>query len=265
MTASAIPVAGARRARMGRYALWQAGDFVINIAIITIILFALIGVVALMNLHLQEEIALSQKRTLPPMMKLTIFRDIYAMFAMVAPIIAVSGVISQDRSAGFTRFLFAKPVSPRWFYFQSLFVRFVGYLVVGHILILAYSFYEPPAYTPKMLVDLTVNFLIVGGITFLFSAVSKYDGLLAIVALLTSSIFWSKWERAQGWRHAVVDILPPVERVGELHAWVLGMNPLGSIADVPFPTKWALWLAGYGLACIVLGLYLLRRIPLTRA
>jgi hypothetical protein len=264
MTVPAVSIPR-RRALMGRYALWQAGDFVINVGIITIILFGLLGVIAIMQIRLNEQYFIASHRTMPLAGRLGPFLEVFAMFTMVGPIIAMSGVVSQDRTSGYTRFLFAKPVSPRAFYLQSVAVRMIGYLVVGHILVLAYSFYQPPSYTVRFVADMLLSFISVGGILFLFSVASRYDGLLLVVFLLLGSIVRDSWEKAAGIKHAVTFLFPPVNHVGDLHHWVVGVNGVGSMAAVEFPAKWVWWNAGYGLACGILGLYLLRKVPLTKA
>jgi hypothetical protein len=268
MTAPAVSSPGfpRRHARMGRYALWQTSDFVINTAIITIILFGLLGFLSVMQIHTAEQYygMRHPPQPMPLQAKLNIFLQIYGIFATVAPIICLSGIVSQDRTSGYTRFLFAKPVSPRWFYTQSLLIRLAGFLVIGHALLFWYGLYEPPAYTSRFLVDMLVTFASIGGVVFLLSVISKFDGLVSVVVLLVSAIVWGKWETATGFKHALTYLLPPVEKSGDLHQWVLQLNTMGSIGEVAFPTKWALWSAGYGLACMVLGLYLLRKIPLTK-
>jgi hypothetical protein len=264
MTTSTIPVPR-RHARLGRYALWQAGDFAMNVGIISVILFALLGVVTWMNLHAMEEFYIARRQPFPLGTKLIVFKDAFAAFVMVAPIISLSGIVSQDRTLGYTRFFFSKPVSPRVYYAQSFLVRLLGYLVVGHVLVLTWAYFELPGYTVRFVGDMVLGFVAVGGIVFLISVVSRFDGLVAIVALLLAEIFWSKWETVTGIKHWLTYLLPPVNHIGDLHAWLVGVDAMASVVPIPFPTKWALWNAGYGLACLALGLYLLRRIPLTKA
>lgn len=260
-----------RHARMASYALWQSRDFVMNIAIISLLLFGLLGTLSIMQIHLNEQMYMMQKvpRPMPESAKLMMFGQVYAVFAMVAPIICLSGIVSQDRAMGYTRFLFAKPVSVASYYFQALLVRFAGFLVLGHVLLLAYGLFEPPTYTPRMLVDMTICFVAIGGVVFLVSVLSRFDGLVAIVALLLSSVIWGLWREKEGIRYWLTNLVPPILKIGDVHDWMVGQR-LGSVPfgvpPVPeFPWKWALWSAGYGLACFALGLYLLRRIPLTKA
>lgn len=263
MSVSVVPFAR-RRAQLGRYALWQLGDFGFNVAIITIVLFGLIGFLGMMQISAAEAMYAGMHKEFPLSSRLSVFRDLFASFGMIAPIVALSGFISQDRASGYTRFLFSKPLAPRRFYLQSYLVRLGGYLVVGSVLVAAWSFWQPPTLSLKLIVDMALMFVAVGGIVLLFSALSKYDGLLVVVFLLITEITRETWEKRDGIRQAVTYIFPPFNHIGELHSWAVGLTQGNNVAVVDFPVKWALWNAGYGLACGILGLYLLRKIPLTK-
>jgi len=256
-----------RSARLGRYSAWQSRDFVINVAILTVVLFALIGGVEIMQLRFQERVMAGRQfqRPMSINVKLMQFLSIYGMFSIVAPIIATSGIVSQDRTLGYTRFLFSKPLSVRSFYLQSFLVRLIGLLALGQILVLAYGHFEPPAYTPRFLAEMSISFLSVAGVVFLLSTVTRYDGLLAIVFFLLGTLVRSRWESAGGLGQALTYLFPPIDQSEQLRRWVLGLGPMGELISPNFPWKVVLWNGGYGLACLVLGLYLLRRIPLTKA
>lgn len=259
-----------RQARLARYSTWQFRDFAINIAVLTLILFALIGGVEIMQLHMQEAMLAARRDRLgnplqfPLGAKLSQFLAIYGMFSIVAPIVATSSVVSQDRTLGYTRFLFSKPLSVRTYYAQSLLVRFIGFLVIGQALAAAYGHFEPPSYTPRFLLEMSVSFLSIGGIVFLLSVVSRYDGILAIVFFLLATVVRSHWDKA-GVGHVFTYLFPPIDRSDELRRWVLGLDPMGAVSPPAFPWTPVLWNSGYGLACLLVGLYLLRRIPLTKA
>lgn len=254
-----------RRARLLAYARWQALDFTINIGIVSLVLFGLLGVIALIDIHTSEAVFARMGKTMPLTGKLQAFLQIWGMFAAVGPIIATTGVVSQDRTAGYSRFLFAKPLSPPLFYLQSWLVRLAGFLAVGTMLAAAYSLYEPPAFGWRFLVDMAVSFVSMGGVVFLFSVITRFDGLIAAVVLLVAEVAWVKWEGAAGVRHVLIYVLPPVSHLGAPHYWLLGFNALYKLADVPFPTNWVAWNVGYGLACLLLGFYLLRKLSLTKA
>lgn len=267
MTGAAItttpPALG--RARLARYALWQIKDFWINIGVVSIVLFGLLGMISFMELRALQAMITAQHRTWRDLFATQHFQGPYGMFAAVGPIIALSGIVSQDRTMGYARFLFAKPLSPLRFYAQSLLVRYLGYLVVGHVLLFAWMRYWPPVYTPRFVVDMTVSFVAVGGTLFLFSVLTKFDGLLTVLLLLVAELVWSKWETATTWKHWLTYPFPPVARFAEIHHWLLGINAFGEAMALPFATKWVAWSAGYGLACLLLGFYLLRRVSLIKA
>jgi hypothetical protein len=256
-----------RRARMASYAIWQSRDFLMNIAIVSLLLFGLLGALSILQVQAMEQMSLMMKKPAPLELsqKARAFVQAFSVFVTVGPIICLSGIVSQDRAMGYTRFLFAKPLSVRWYYFQSLLVRFIGFVALGIALVLAYNYFEPPTLSPTMLADMLVSFLSIGGIVFLVSVVSRFDGLIAIVFLLVSSVIWGAWRVKDGIRYAVTYLVPPLEKSGDMHNWAAGLDGMGRLTAVEFPWKWALWSAGYGLACFALGLYLLRRIPLTKA
>lgn len=256
-----------RRAHLARYSGWLARDFAINIAIISIILFGLLGMLSLMQVHAGEEMMAARKipMAMPLASKLNAFLQSYQAFLSVAPIICVSGLASQDRTMGYTRFLFAKPLSVRWYYAEALLVRFVGYLALGSLLIGAYGLFQPPTFTWKFFPVMALSFVAIGGIVFLCSVLSKYDGLVAVAFILTGVLVWGKWADKTGIGHAVSYLFPPLINSGDLHRWSLGLDSQGGLLQIAFPWKWAMWNAGYGLACAAVGLYLLRRVPLTKA
>jgi len=253
-----------RRARLGRYALWQSRDFVWNVAIISLILFGMIG--WLMHLMLESQAAMMQARnlTLPMAAQLNVFQQVLSMFAFVGPILVLTGIVSSDRTNGYTRFLFSKPLSPVLYYLQSLVIRFLGFVALGVVLALVWSHYHAPQVSWKFFADIACCFLSVGGVVFLASVVTRFDSLVAIVFLLGSAVAWGKWEAVGGFKHYLTWPMSPSFKFGEIHSWFLGLNAMGASADLPFPTKWFMWNVGYGLACVLLGLVMLRRIPLTK-
>src|SRR4029079_6164326 len=119
----------------------------------------------LMSMNAQETFIQSRRGTMELGQKLGYFKQLMEMFTSVAPMIAVSGIVSTDRTSGFTRFLFAKPLSPTRYYAQSFLVKLVGYLVIILGLIWWYSFYAPvPAYSWRAIAAFTSLFLAVGGV-----------------------------------------------------------------------------------------------------
>jgi hypothetical protein len=265
MTTATLPIVE-RRARLGAYTRWHFRDF-IALGVLSAVLFGLLGALQIMQMQTAEAMMAARKMAhgIPLASKLSQFLGAYGLFAFLAPIICVSGLVSNDRQLGYTRFLFAKPLSVRAYYFNLLLARFVGFLALGTVLVLAYSYFEPPSYNWRFLVEMTVSFVAVGGIVFLLSVVSRYDGLLAILFLLVATFVRARWETTPSVGHAFTFLFPPVDQAGVLRRWAVGIDLDGQLGAVPFPWRWTLWNGGYGLAWLLLGLYLLRRVPLTKA
>lgn len=265
MTTAALPTPR-RRARLDAYTRWHFRDF-IALGVLSAVLFGLLGALQIMQMQTVEAMMAVRKmnNAMPLATKLSQFLGGYGLFAFVGPIICVTGLVSNDRQLGYTRFLFSKPLSVRAYYLNLLFVRLVGFLALGTVLVLAYSYFEPPAYNWRFLVEMTISFVAVGGIVFLLSVVNRYDGLLSVLLLLVATFVRAKWETASGLAHAFTFLFPPVDHAVALRRWVVGIDMLGQLGAVPFPWRWTLWNGGYGLACLLLGLYLLRRVPLTKA
>jgi len=267
MTTLAITPAPRRRAQLLRYALWQARDYAINLAILTLILFALLGALEIMQLRLAGRSMMDNPRLVSSFaaMQAQSFQHLFTMYAAVAPVIAISGIVSQDRTMGYVRFLFAKPLDPVKFYLQSFIVRGVGYFVVAAMLVAGYRAFEPTADLMRVAAGLGLYFLAFGGMVFLGSVFSKYDGLGAIAFLLISVMVWDKGETSKSVFHYATYLFPPIEKFTALSDWVSNMNALDPRQPAGFPTKWVAWTVCYGVACLVLGVVLLRKRPLARA
>lgn len=265
MTAPSIPLPR-RRAQLGRYSLWQIRDFVLNTGIVTVVLFGLLGALFVLQIHSQAEMFANAHRPLPPTLALRTYAELLSMFAFTAPILALNGILATDRTSGFTRFLFAKPVSPISYYAQGLVVRLVGFVVVACVLQALWGVFEPPALSWKFVVDMTAFVVTIGGMVFAFSALTKYDGVLVVVFMLLTALLRDRWYAASGIRHAASYLFPPVGKLTDLHTWMLGLDPLN---DTPrataFPASSFWWNVGYGLVMIAIGFVILRKRSLTKA
>jgi hypothetical protein len=248
MTAPALTPAPRRTAHLLPYALWQFRDYAINIALLSIILFGLLGALEVVTLHSATAMMATSRGYAVNLARMQgqSFQRLFAIYSAVGPIVALSGIISQDRSLGYVRFLFAKPVNPLRFYLQSFFVRAVGFFVVGGVL-------------------LALTFVAFGGIIFLTSALTKYDGLVTIAFLLLAVLVWGKWDGSKGFGHLLTYLFPPIDKFSGIDDWVSNVSSIDPRLPVVFPTKWVVWTVCYGVACLVLGVVMLRKRPLARA
>jgi hypothetical protein len=267
MTSLTITPAPRRRAQLLRYSLWQCRDYAINLGILSFILFGLLGVLEIMQLHVVARGVARNPALAAPfaMMQAQSFEHLFTMYAAVGPILALSGVVSQDRAMGYVRFLFAKPLNPLRFYLQAFVVRGVGFFVVAAILLACYRAFEPSADLARVAAGLALFFVAFGGMVFLGSVLSKYDGLGTIAFLLISVMAWEKGASSKGVFHYLAYLFPPIEKFSALDDWVSNMHALDPRMAAAFPTKWVAWTVCYGVACLVLGVIMLRKRPLARA
>lgn len=265
MTAPSLPLPH-RRARLGRYAFWQMRDFGLQTAFVTLVLFGLLGAMFVLQIHDREQLFTNAHRPVPTTMAVRTFQELLQMFEFTAPIIALSGILSSDRTSGYTRFLFAKPLSPLAYYAQSLAVRLIGFIVLACAMQWAWSLFEPPAVSWKFVVDITAFAITIGGMIFVLSALTKYDGLIVVVWMLLTALIREHWDTVTGLRHAVTYLLPPLGHLTDVQGWFLGLDPMSdSPVSAAFPAKWFWWNVGYGVVMFAIGFVILRKRSLTKA
>jgi hypothetical protein len=267
MSTSVMDLPPRRRARLARYGVWQLRDFAINIALISIVLFGLMGALEIMQLSAMAALSGTNRAFAANLaqMRAQSFTRTLGIYSTVGPIIALSGIVANDRAMGYVRLMFAKPLNPLAFYLQSFVVRLIGYLAVAAVLVAAYGYFEPTAPVTRIAASLLLGFIAYGGMVFLASTLSKYDGLVTIAFLLMSAIAWGKWGAEAGVRRFIPYLVPPIDKFGDVNGWATGLVPYGSHDPTPFPTKWVAWTICYGVACLLLGLVALRTRALVKA
>jgi hypothetical protein len=169
---------------------------------------------------------------------------------------ATNGIIANDRKFGFYRFLFAKPVSPPAYYAVTFASYGVGFLLVCAALLGVWSLTVRPTFPPELFGVVLLMYLAYGGIGFLLSAAWRFDWLSLVLVLFIANVAWSMWGHVEGPRRYLLYLLPPVHRANEVSDLVQRE------AAGPLPWGPILWLGGYGLACFLLGMIVIRKRPL---
>lgn len=239
-----------RRARLGRYALWQARDWVGARGIPTLIVGAL-----LLLLEMEAVGAFRGAAGASPPAALRALDDLLDAFLPAAVLIAVNGIISHDRARHYARFLFAKPLSPARYYLQAFAVY--GALTVAATALLVAAFGALVAAVPAggALGFAALYFLLFGGVGFLLSAITRYDWVALGVVWALARLLRTFVPASGSWYGRVLDLaLPP------LH--VLAATGRALVHGEPAPLAACAWVAGYGLAAVVLGVVVIRNRPL---
>ena len=173
-------------------------------------------------------------------------------FVLIASLVAVNGIISDDRRQGYFRFLFAKPISIPAYYLQAFLLHGAGVVAATALFLLAIwgtAGVATPAWT---VLYSAAYYVLLGGIGFLFSAFARSDwvllaGTIAIAHL--ANLRWGGEAGLVGW--SVRWLLPPFRLMGDIREALI----TGSA-----PAMWpAAWPVIYGSIAVVAGVIVLRR------
>lgn len=259
------PITAPRRGRVGLYGLWQLRDFLLDRGVPILIISSLLGylTVAPMLPALHRNLA-----SLPPrliarwggidgatsvMMKdfnELFLRNFLGAVVFLGALLAMNGIVANDRKLGYYRFLFTKPVAPWRYYGQAFLVHWAGYVAILALLGATYGWLVWPILGGPLLIVVTLMFFAYGGITFVLSAAARWDWLSLVTVTAASSYFWDRFKASESAAARLLYLLPPLHRTTEVYNAVAKGDPL------PWPLLE--WFAGYGAACFVLGLVVLR-------
>lgn len=242
------------RARLVEYAPWILRDYLTNQGPSTAIVVMLIGVMTL-----GPALALATRAPLGEVPEPFAYRLLQAMvepLVYIGAFFATNGIVANDRKLGTYRFLFAKPVSPPLYYAVTFALYGAGLLVVSLALMGLWAVTVRPMLPVEFFVVIALMYVAYGGIGFLVSAAWRFDWLSLVVVLFVAKVAWRFWGAAEGFRHWVLYVLPPVHRDGEVYELVLRE------ANRAVPWGAMAWLVGYGLACFLIGMLVIRKRPL---
>ena len=244
-----------QRARLADYAPWVLRDYFTNQGPATALVLLLVGfaTVGPGMAMAGQTLVLGE---VPEPMAAAMLQSMAERLSFLGAFFATNGIIANDRKLGYYRFLFSKPVKPDRFYAMTFFLYGLGLTAVAIVLALIWGATVRPAFTVELFLIVALMYLAYGGIGFLLSAAWRFDWLSLVTVLLVANIGWLVWGNVDGIRHWLLYLLPPVHRDDQVFA-LLSQTP-----NDPLPWISMLWLGGYGLACFVLGMVVIRRRPL---
>ena len=239
------------KARLGRYALWQARDFVFDRALA--ILFTGAAIVFINRVLFAAGSVAASARGGTDALRFggLVMKGVLDLTWAIVPLLAVRGISSDDRKEGRYRLLFAKPVSVPRFYAQAFLVNGALSMICAALLVAGTRLIVPLAARTAgdaMLIFAT-SYLLVGGLLFLFSAIFRWDWV-AVAVLVSGAVYLAAKFPDARWLH----LFPPVWRI------LLQFGSLPKLAAVD--SRSLALAAAYGVACFLLGLLVLRRRPL---
>jgi hypothetical protein len=235
-----------RATSLVRYSLWQIRDFAVERGVAILIIGFLWGY-ALIE-PIRRSVGSAAGGTASPVWLVAL--QISSAIVSLSVLIALNGIVSADRKAGYYRFLFSKPVDPVLFYAQLFFVYMVG--VIAAMLVLSSLLHKIlPAFSiPHFLVYTALVYIAMGGIGFFLSVATRYDWLTLAAVWLGARVLRGIYGPGDDWRSKLVQLLPPVHKLDDVANSLIGTGS-AHMADV-------IWLIGYGALFFALGLAALR-------
>jgi hypothetical protein len=180
-------------------------------------------------------------------------------FPLIATLVLMSGIVSDDRNAGYARLYAVRPVSPLKLY-GARFCALGGVVfVISAVLMPGFDLLMLSTWAgPATLILILAYLMAYGGLTALLSVWTRGDAWLTLLIALIALV-WDTLRRADflssappGAREVVTFILPPQGALLELE------NAFGSLAPIPWSAF--VYIAGYGAVMLILaGVSLLRR------
>jgi hypothetical protein len=242
--------------RLGRYAPIQLMDYALERGAVTLVLGAVVG----WAMAMPVAAALAQGNVGPAERSAILqqfFLSTFGLYCWFATITAVNGIVSNDRQKGTFRFLFSKPISVLRYYAQAWVLHGIGVVIVISLLAGLFSAAVQPFFPPRLLIYMSVYYVLLGGIGFLASAITRRDAVAVVLVWLMSLVIHARIavESGLGWKVLNV-LIPPSHKTTPLMIAILTGQPL-DIGAV-----W--WALGYGLACFVAGLAVIRFRPMAQ-
>lgn len=192
-----------------------------------------------------------------------LYLQMVALFLPLGAFLGSVQLMSQDRHLGHFRFFFSKPVNVVSYYSQQFVVH--GVLFIALYAMITWIFGELTAHQSvrAAIGAATLTWVLVGGVGFLLGALTRFDGtLLAVtylIAMITQTIVAAAKANTEPlplWVRGLARGLPPIHRMDQLR------NQLYSHQLIDMTDVW--YVVGYGGGAFLIGLLLLRRLPLSR-
>ena len=236
------------RGKLARYSLWQFRDFVIERGIAILIIGFLWSYTLIEPLRRTMGAAFAIGPASPAWpLVITVTSSVVSLSVLIA----LNGIVSNDRKMGYYRFLFSKPVSAVAYYAQLFFVYMVGVLTAMLLLSGVLHTVFPTFNIFNYLLYAAIIYIAMGGIGFFLSVATRFDWVTLAAVWLGSRTLREFYGPKPGWRSKAVELLPPVHKLNDVSMSLI-TNGTAHTSDV-------VWLLGYGALFFALGLLVLRK------
>jgi hypothetical protein len=114
---------------------------------------------------------------------------VIAQFDWIVVLIATAGIVSADLSKGYYRALFSQPLNPGLYYLQRWLVG--GVVVASFVPLVGLAIFVTSGVFPfawPILLRLLLQYLLLGGLTFLLSTLLRADWLIAFLVSILETV-----------------------------------------------------------------------------
>ncbi len=247
------------RGRLRAYLRFQLGDYLLQRAAVPFVLVLVVSGLPLWStLRGQPDFFRGPRG---PFFAMQLYTGTVALFLPLGAFLAGSGIISTDRQQGYIRFFFSKPVNVMAYYVQAYVLHAALFVLIFGAITWTYGQYTVQFSVHRAMEAAALTFVLVGGLGFLFSTLTRFDGgLLVLVYVISMALQQvtaeSRADMVPGWVRQVARVLPPVHALDEVR------NHLYAREAIDQAQVWHVM--GYGGGAFLLGLLALRRLPLAR-
>ncbi|HJU90651.1 MAG TPA: hypothetical protein VJ672_14770 [Gemmatimonadaceae bacterium] len=237
------------RGRLARYALYQLRDYVIERGLPTL----LVGVI--LFLPVLFTLLRPGGQEIPSLLAISTLSALMPIFGIVAVLLGVNGMIANDRHRGYFRFIFAKPLSVTRYYLQAFAINGVGTIAMVCSLVFVIVSLAGARFPWGIVPYMALFYICAGGIGFLLSVLTRFDWVaLGIIWALAQTLRQLAYQLSGPYYEALNVLLPPAHLMTRM-----AEDYLQGIAT---PTRTLVWVAGYGVLALLLGIAALRVRPL---
>ncbi|HEU4566068.1 MAG TPA: hypothetical protein VFS05_15515 [Gemmatimonadaceae bacterium] len=253
------------RARLGRYALWQLRDYALERGLPTLVVAALFFLPFAIAVRDRTGVETPAETAA---LAVAALAETFKTLAFVIVLLGVNGMIAGDRKGGAFRFLFARPLSAPRYYAQAFAVSGAGALAATAIILAGYALAVHPVWTPGALVFVALYWVLLGGLLFLASALTRLDWVVATGVWIVAQVVRDLVPAGGSWYGALIDaLLPPAHLMSPIGAALVGEGVLPRTLPLPHggaidSTAALLWVVSWGAGALLLGLLILRQRPI---
>ena len=165
--------------------------------------------------------------------------------------VATYGIIGEDVRRGYFRFLFAKPISPVWYYAQAFLAALIAFLAAQVIVVAVFALAVEPAWPERWLLERTAFFLGFGSVIFALSRVLSIDWLIGLLLFIVGQGVRYWYPVSESLRGKVLNVVFPPSHLMGSSLFAVGGIEWGHVA----------WVLGYAAMCFAIGLSLVRFMP----